>query len=147
MMTKALIVIATANDLIEAAVLRGRLESAGIQAFLLDEGIVAAHGLLTNAVGGIKIQVEQTDAERALVIVQEQRQPRTATKSKKVNTGWGVCPKCSGKNLKPFREALGWKGVLLLFGLMIFRPKRKLQCNSCDYCWDYSSAEAQFSAN
>lgn len=147
MSEERLAIVATANDLIEAEVLRGRLESAGIKAFLVDEGIVAAHGLLANAVGGIKIQVERKDAERALIIVQEQRQTRTATKSAKVNTGWGICPKCEGKNIKPFREALGWKGILLLFGLIIFRPKRKLLCNSCNYSWNYAAANARRSAN
>lgn len=136
-----LVIVATANDLVEAAILRGRLESTGIKAFLIDEGVVAAHGLLANAVGGIKIQVERQNAERALLIIEDQRQTRTATKNKKVNTGWGICPKCDGKNLKPVRKALGWKGVLILFGLMIFRPQKKLQCNSCDYSWNYPTGK------
>lgn len=53
----------------EAHLAQGRLEANGIKAFVFDEGIVTAHPFISNAVGGVKLMVEQSDAERALAIL------------------------------------------------------------------------------
>lgn len=55
----------------EAMVLKSRLESEGIYCVLFDEGITGAHPFLSNAVGGIKLNIRETDTEHALKIVKE----------------------------------------------------------------------------
>lgn len=53
----------------EAHLAQGRLASKGIQAFVFDEGIVTAHPFISNAVGGVKLMVHRSDAERALAVL------------------------------------------------------------------------------
>lgn len=137
METNDIATVATTADIVEAEILKSRLGEAGITVYLGDEGIIGAHGLLSNAVGGVKIRVAVSDYESALEIVREQRKPRTPSNNPKINTGWGICPQCECKNLKPYREALGWKGIFLLLGFIVVRPKRMLNCNVCDYSWQY----------
>lgn len=59
---KALVTVATVNQHYEAYMLKALLEEKEISVFLQDE-IFAQ--LLSNASGGIKIQVSATDAEKA----------------------------------------------------------------------------------
>lgn len=49
---------------------RARLEAEGIAAFLENESAVGMVGVLSNAVGGVKLQVEEADAERAAEILE-----------------------------------------------------------------------------
>jgi hypothetical protein len=59
----------------EAHAIRVRLESEGIPVFLFDEFTIAMDWLLSNAIGGVKVQVSDYDLERAreiLGIVEEQ---------------------------------------------------------------------------
>jgi hypothetical protein len=53
----------------EAAAIRLRLEAAGIPVFLADENTIAMDWLLSNAIGGIKVQVAEPDVPRACEIL------------------------------------------------------------------------------
>lgn len=55
----------------EMAVYRARLEWEGIECFAKDENIVSAHPFYSNAVGGIKLQVQRADLERARELLVE----------------------------------------------------------------------------
>lgn len=55
----------------EAHIAQSRLEADGIRSFVFDEGIVHANPLLSHAVGGVKLLVSPSDAERALSILHE----------------------------------------------------------------------------
>jgi len=70
-MPNQLITVATFSQPMEAHVLKGRLEAEGITAYLLDENIVSINILYSNAVGGVKVQVDEADVEAALKIVGE----------------------------------------------------------------------------
>jgi len=56
----------------QAYIARGRLEARGIKAFVFDDGIVTAHPFISNAVGGVKLLVDRSDAERAIAILNEE---------------------------------------------------------------------------
>ena len=66
-----LVIVATFTYPTELAVIRGRLESEGIECFLKDEYTVQAYNFYSNAIGGIKLQVRESDAERAIQILKE----------------------------------------------------------------------------
>lgn len=53
----------------EAHMDKGLLEAEGIKCIIFDEGIVQANPLLSNAVGGIKLLVHNTEVERAREIL------------------------------------------------------------------------------
>ena len=71
----------------EVDMIRLHLESAGIVSWLADEGIVGANPLLANAVGGIKVMVDERDAARAARLIQEMRAKADAQ-------GEGGCLSC-----------------------------------------------------
>jgi hypothetical protein len=70
-MPHRLITLATYWSSFEANLAKNDLESAGIRAFLADDKTVGMMWHLTNAVWGVKLQVEDCDAERALAILAE----------------------------------------------------------------------------
>jgi len=56
----------------ELAIIRGRLESEGIECFAQDELTIQVNPLYSNAVGGIKLQVRESDCQRAVEILKEE---------------------------------------------------------------------------
>jgi hypothetical protein len=64
-MSERLVTVSTFNDPIAAAMAKNFLESEGIPAVLMDETAVATDWLLSNAIGGIKLQVALLHLERA----------------------------------------------------------------------------------
>ena len=63
------ITIATFSYPSELTVVKSKLESEGITCFVKDELTVQTYGLYSNAIGGIKLQVLQQDAEKALTLL------------------------------------------------------------------------------
>jgi hypothetical protein len=66
-----LITVATFTYPHQVAILIAMLESEGIECYSKDGNTVQVDPLLSNAIGGIKLQVRQTDEERANEIVEE----------------------------------------------------------------------------
>lgn len=60
-----MITVATFSKAEDAHLLKMRLEAAGIPAFLRDENIVQVDWAMTTAVGGIKVEIAEEDAEAA----------------------------------------------------------------------------------
>lgn len=55
----------------QAHLAKNALDAAGIKSVLADEVVVAMDWLLSNAVGGIKVQVLEEDADRAVAALEE----------------------------------------------------------------------------
>ncbi len=55
----------------EAEIVKGRLQSEGIECYLKDEMTVQIISLYSNAIGGIKLQVKQSDIPKAIEILKE----------------------------------------------------------------------------
>ena len=66
-----LVTIATFWSPVEANLARNNLDAAGIRAILVGEETVGMAWHLTNAIGGVKVQVREADADRALVVLDE----------------------------------------------------------------------------
>ncbi len=71
--------IATFNKPEEAHLLRMRLEAGGIEAFLLDENLVQVDWLLANAIGGVRVQVNDEDVAAAGALLEAQDSAADAT--------------------------------------------------------------------
>ena len=68
-MDESFVVVATFWDLVEAKMAAGLLAGEGIAVRLADDGIVAVHPLLANAVGGIRVLVATDDAQEASALL------------------------------------------------------------------------------
>ena len=55
----------------DAYIIKGRLEAEGIEAFLKDEMTVQVDNFYSNALGGVKLQVKESDIDRATEILEE----------------------------------------------------------------------------
>ena len=55
----------------EVAIVRGRLESEGINCFVQDELTIQVHPFYSNAIGGVKLQVREQDLEQTIEILKE----------------------------------------------------------------------------
>jgi len=62
--------VATFSWLDEAYIARATLEGHGVQAYIPDELTVSTRPLIGNALGGVRVQVEDEEYERALQILQ-----------------------------------------------------------------------------
>ena len=66
-----LVTVATFDFRAEAEVAKLFLEEQGIQAFLADDNLVGMDWFLSNAVGGVKLQVAASDVDRARDILEQ----------------------------------------------------------------------------
>lgn len=66
-----LVTIHRFRDLPEADLARGLLESAGIRAWIQDDNLVRMDWFYSNAVGGIRLQVDSANAEAARQILDQ----------------------------------------------------------------------------
>jgi hypothetical protein len=71
-----MVTVAQCNLAAEAHAMRLHLEAAGIPVFLADELTVAMDWLLSNAIGGVKVQVPERLAERATQILEGFSRPQ-----------------------------------------------------------------------
>ena len=62
--------LASFSQPMDAHLLRARLESCGIPAYLRDEHMITLDWLYANALGGVKVDVADEDYERAREILQ-----------------------------------------------------------------------------
>ncbi|NDH90230.1 MAG: DUF2007 domain-containing protein, partial [Flavobacteriia bacterium] len=66
-----LITLKTFSNAVSAHLLKTRLESEGVECFILDENIVRLNSFYDLAVGGIRLQVREEDFQRAKELIEE----------------------------------------------------------------------------
>lgn len=74
----------------EALIIKGKLEAEGIKVFLVDEYTVDTDPLVSNAIGGVKLQVytEQTETAKNIIRVIDSNLLKEPV----------LCPNCSSSN-------------------------------------------------
>lgn len=133
-----LVTIATFSYPTEAYVFKSKLEAAGIWSFVADEGTVTMNWLYSNAIGGVKLKVRETDVEPALeVLAEEPEQIELADEEIEDEEQETRCPRCQSANTYYERYAtrlvfLSW--LLLTFPLPFL--KRKWKCQDCGHQWN-----------
>jgi hypothetical protein len=128
-----LVTIATFGQAWEAHLAAGKLEAEGIAAVIADENIVGTGGgLYTNMVGGVKLQVPQVDADRAL-----------AALPKRVRAVHVNCPRCRSIDTRQIDFSPGVKILfLLLLGLPYLFVQKPWYCLDCGNVWRAASGGA-----
>lgn len=105
----------------DVQIIKGRLESEGIPVFLKDENTLNSDPLISNAIGGVKLQVYTKDKERALEIYNEIRAYALDYNGKPI-----TCPNCKAQKSEAYYER---KSVF--YKLFPFFEKRKYKCLNC----------------
>ena len=105
----------------DVQILKGRLESEGIPVFLRDENTLNSDPIISNAIGGVKLQVYTEDTEKALAIYNEIRAYALNDYGNPV-----ICPNCKAQKSEVYYERKG-----LFNKLFPFFEKRKYKCLNC----------------
>jgi hypothetical protein len=93
-----LVTVARFVDPFEAALAKNCLEAAGFPAFLADAKTVSMAWQLSNALGGIKLQVAEPDAQKARLVLQEQLDGSTAEQEELVREAISTSPEEEGSD-------------------------------------------------
>lgn len=131
----------------EANMVKSYLESNGIEVFLKDELTVQVNNYISNAVGGVKVNIKETDYPRGIELLKaggylsdEETESDVVPEIilKNSNTNTKICPFCSSENIgkKKNLNALTFF-VYLILGVFfpIFRSSYK--CFDCEKEWKY----------
>lgn len=121
------------DNVIDAYILKSRLENDGIECFIFDEHIVTQDPLLNYAVGGIKLKVYEKDYAPALEILKEINETPYLDEQEKIIQ----CPSCTSTDIiSGHRSMKGIKGIISMitsFFFMIFPiyANPVYRCNNC----------------
>jgi hypothetical protein len=105
----------------DVQIIKGKLESEGIPVFLKDENTLNSDPLISNAIGGVKLQVYTKDKERALSIYNEIRAYSLDDRGQPI-----TCPNCKAQKSEVYYERKS-----IFYKLFPFFEKRKLKCLNC----------------
>jgi|SRR5215472_7454236 len=135
-MAEELVTLCRYRDLPEALVAKSKLESAALWCVLADENIVRLNWFLSNAIGGVRLQVSDEDSEDALALLREEI-PASFSAEETGEEYWQpACPTCSSRDVtfEPFSKAVAL--VFLQFtSLPVWIPKRVWKCEDCSHEW------------
>ena len=106
----------------DVQIVKGKLESEGIPVFLRDENTLNSDPLISNAIGGVKLQVYSKDKERAIAIYNSIRTYALDNNGKPI-----VCPNCKARRSEPYYNSKG-----IFYKLFPFFEKRKYKCLNCN---------------
>jgi DNA-directed RNA polymerase subunit RPC12/RpoP len=102
----------------EALIIKGKLESENIRVFLADEYTVDTDPLVSNAIGGVKLQVNVAQVEIAKTII---KNIDASLLKEEIR-----CPKCGSIN---FTLKLTFKNIILK--LIPINGKFEYKCSGC----------------
>lgn len=106
----------------DVQIIKGKLESEGIPVFLKDENTLNSDPLISDAIGGVKLQVYEKDKERAIAIYDEIRSYALDDEGNAV-----TCPNCKAQKSEAYYSRKG-----IFYKLFPFFEKRKYRCTQCN---------------
>ena len=115
----------------EAQIIKGRLEAEGIKVFLQDSVTIDTDPLVSNAIGGVKLQVRSTDVIKAKHILNSIHQYALDDEGNAI-----LCPNCSSTEVQMYSTITDLKSFLafllgLISGTLPFSTRYKYQCDKC----------------
>lgn len=130
-------------DPINANIVKGLLDSYGIECFLSDENMVTLNAMYSSAVGGVKLHVFEKDINRISDILKSQNiEPETVFSNEKEN-GNIACPNCKSTNVGfggSVKKKFGlWNVVIFsIISVLAFisyplTSRRVYHCFDCDH--------------
>ena len=120
----------------ETLLIEPMLQAAGIDYFMKDHRTVTIDPFLSNAIGGIKLQVRQEDVVKTLELLNEIEKNRQLSEREQFIEIDGIelektfeeCPKCDSEDI--YEEKLSeWVSLLKMFS------KRTHYCKDCKHQW------------
>ncbi|MGJ8549035.1 DUF2007 domain-containing protein [Winogradskyella wichelsiae] len=115
----------------EAEIMKGRLESDGIQVFLKDNITIDTDPLVSNAIGGIKLKVLAKDEDIAREILQSIQQYSVDNEGEPI-----TCPNCGKTHIELYSTITNFKSLVsfligFLTGTLPFSTRYQYKCEDC----------------
>jgi len=124
------------RDIPEALLAKGKLESAGIGSVLADGNLIRMDWLLSNAIGGIRLQVDQRDLESARAILDEPIPAEFEDEELGESFVQPRCPRCYSLDIGFEKIDRFWTyGLWLLLSFPIPVRKGNWKCYTCGVEW------------
>src|ERR1700686_1652046 len=128
------------RDLPEALLAKGCLESAGIDAYLVDDNIIRMEWFWSNLIGGIKLRVRPEDLQSASAIL-DQPIPESLDFQGNESFNQPRCPRCQSLDINYEQlnrlVAYGWA----FFGAPIPVHTGGWTCHACGNRWEEESVD------
>jgi hypothetical protein len=133
---RRLVTVRRYRDLAEAYAGRSLLESAGIPAWIADENLVRMDWFYSNLIGGMRLQVDESEETAALEIL-EAEAPETITYGEKEVYVQPICPKCGSAEITLGGGTERGRSLVALYLLAIPVPPREAawHCEACGALW------------
>jgi hypothetical protein len=128
-----LITIRSYSTPYEASLAKAELESFDIDATLADVDTISLNWLWSNALGGVKVQVPESEVEDALGILAAQ--PSDESTDGQDELGAVTCPSCGSSNTHYFLDRRGTFLTWLVLGLPVIPVVSKQACADCGGKW------------
>jgi hypothetical protein len=129
------VVLCKFRDLPEALLAKGSLESAGIQAYLVDDNMIRMDWFISNLLGGIKLKVHVDDADAANEIL-NQPIPEMVDVEGVGQYEQPKCPRCQSLDIsfQELNKLLSYGSAYV--GIPIPVCKKAWTCHSCGNEWE-----------
>ncbi len=134
------ITVATFTYPQEAYVIKSRLEAEGIPVFLKNELTIQTDNFLSNAMGGVQLQIMESDLESSLPLLEEAglitdneaKATKEHLQKKTTDPAQSICPNCGSDNISINKKPNSWwAAFLLLIGIPGPFYKKELHCFDC----------------
>lgn len=137
--SRALVTVAQVDTIAEAAVIQAMLESAGIRVTADGAGLIGLDWSLSQALGGVRLQVPGDRAEEALGLIDAYRRGALAAGDDiEAAPPEERCPRCGSATVRAV-AANREKGLLVLmtalFGAMFPTSDTHRRCDDCGARW------------
>ena len=135
----SLVTVRTFTSPWDAYIVKGRLESEGITVFIANEHHIWVNWPLSNALGGVKLQVPNNQVEQAEQVIDLHMDGVYTETLEENNDEQNVCPNCGSNEFTSRLPLAKLLLVLLTLGIAIIFPIRanKHKCLNCQQRWTY----------
>ncbi|AXP80390.1 hypothetical protein CJ739_1299 [Mariniflexile rhizosphaerae] len=115
----------------EAQIVKGRLETEGIQVYLSDDLTIDTNPLYSNLIGGVKLKVLSNQAEEAEKILSTIKKYSINDDGKSI-----CCPNCKSEHIQLFstiKDIKSFFAFIITFFVFVFPiyTKYKYKCEDC----------------
>ena len=122
-----------ADPVCQAELAKMKLNAEGIKCFLAGRNFVGTYWLCSMADQGVKLQVKESDAKRALEILGTKEKVEIDLTEEPTNLR---CPKCHSEDIEyeKFSKKMFFLGILF-FRFPLPLLKKRYKCNNCGHTW------------
>ena len=114
-----------------------RLEADGVSAVVVHANHVRVDWLISQAIGGVRVQVAESDLERAREALARERSDDLAVVSEAAlpPADGDVCPECGAESVTGSTLARRTKAASMFLGIPFVVWRRRWHCRACGHSW------------